>query len=100
MFDIKREDAFLQAVNYLLKNDEEQLTIHDLITKMGQLCKNLFSFKPMKRWLLDYVGESYIYWNEEEAIIITLRSISSNIFQKCHSLPKPEGHEIQKLRVI
>ena len=49
MFDIKREDAFLQAVNYLLKNDEEQLTIHDLITKMGQLCKNLFSFKPMKR---------------------------------------------------
>ena len=32
--------------------------------------------------------------------IITLRSIASNIFQKCYSLPKPEGHEIQKLRVI
>ena len=26
MFDIKREDAFLQAVNYLQENDEEQLT--------------------------------------------------------------------------
>ena len=36
MFDIKREDAFMQAVNYLLENDEEQLTIHDLITKNGQ----------------------------------------------------------------
>ena len=32
--------------------------------------------------------------------IITLRSIASYIFQKCYSLPKPEGHEIQKLRVI
>ena len=52
MFDVKREDTFLQAVNYLLENDEEQLTIHDLITKMSQLCENPFSFKPMKRRLL------------------------------------------------
>ena len=26
--------------------------------------------------------------------------MASNIFQKCYRLPKPEGHEIQKLRVI
>ena len=61
MLDIKREDAFLQAVNYLLENDEEQLTIHDLITQMDQLCENPFSFKHMKRRLLDYFGESYNY---------------------------------------
>ena len=30
----------------------------------------------------------------------TLGSIAFNIFQKCYSLPKPEDHEIQKLRVI
>ena len=47
--NIKREDAFLQAVNYLLEHDEEQRTIHDLRTKIGQLCENPFSFKPMKR---------------------------------------------------
>ena len=29
-FDIKREDAFLQAVNYLKENDEEQLIIQDV----------------------------------------------------------------------
>ena len=39
----------MQVVNYFLENDEEQLTIHDLITKMGQLCENLFSFKHMKK---------------------------------------------------
>ena len=49
MFYIRREDAFLQAVNYLLENDEEQLTIHDFITKMDQLCENPFRFKHMKR---------------------------------------------------
>ena len=27
MFDIKREDAFFKALNYLLENDEEQLSI-------------------------------------------------------------------------
>ena len=53
MFDIKREDAFLQSVNYLQENDEEQLTIKDLKTKMDQLCKSPFSFKHMKRRLLD-----------------------------------------------
>ena len=26
--------------------------------------------------------------------------MASNIFQKCYSLPKPEAHELQKLRVI
>ena len=61
MFDIKREDAFLQAVNCLLENDEEQLKFHDLITQMDQLCENPFSYKHMKRRLLDYFGESYNY---------------------------------------
>ena len=37
---------------------------------------------------------------KEKPNIFTLRSIACNIFQKCYSLPKPEGHEIQKLRVI
>ena len=32
--------------------------------------------------------------------IITLRSMTSKIFQKCISSPKPEGHELQKLRFI
>ena len=29
MFDIKREDSFLQALNYLQENDKEQLAIQD-----------------------------------------------------------------------
>ena len=37
---------------------------------------------------------------KEKPNIITLRRIACNIFLKCYSLPKPEGHEIQKLRVI
>ena len=32
--------------------------------------------------------------------IIILRSIASNVFQKCYSVPKLEGNEIQMLRVI
>ena len=37
---------------------------------------------------------------KEKRNMITLRSIACSIFQKCYSLPKPEGHEIQKFRVI
>ena len=46
-FDIKQEDAFLKAANFLKENDEEQLTIQDLVLQMGQLCGNPFSFKLM-----------------------------------------------------
>ena len=101
MFDIKREDAFLQAVNYLQENDKGQLTIQDLITKMDQLCESPFSFKHMQRRLLDYFGEIVII-NEIKGKpnIITLRSMASSIFQKCYSLPKPEGHDLHKLRGI
>ena len=90
----------MQAVNYLLENDEEQLTIQDLITKMGQFCESPFSFKHMKRRLLDYFDEIVIIIEMKAKLNInTLRSMASNIFQKCYSLPKPKGHEIQKLRV-
>ena len=99
--DIKREDALLQAVNYLKENDEEQLTIQDLVLKMGQLCENPFSLKHMKRRLLDYFGERVIITEMKgKPNIITLRSTASNILQKFYSLPKPEDTEQQKLRVI
>lgn len=43
--DSSREDAFLQAVNYLVENDEEQLTIADLVEKMGEFSEEPFSVK-------------------------------------------------------
>ena len=100
-FEIKREDAFLQAVNYLKENDEKQLTIQDLVLEMDQLCENPFSLKHMKRRLLDYFGERVIITEMKgKPNIITLRSTASNILQKFYSLPKPEDPEQQKLRVI
>ena len=68
---------------------------------MDQLCESSFSFKHMKRRLLDYFGERVIITEMRGQLnIITLRSMASNIFQKCNSLPKPKGYELQKLRVI
>ena len=43
---LKREDAFSQAVNYLLKNDEQQLTIHDLITKWASFVETYLASNP------------------------------------------------------
>ena len=55
----------------------------------------------MKRKLFDYFGGRVIITEVKgKPNIIILRIIASNIFQKCYSLPKLEGHEIQKLRVI
>ena len=100
-FDIKQEDAFLKAANFLKENDEEQLTIQDLVLQMGQLCENLFSFKLMKRRLLDYFGERAIIAEMKgKPNIIALRSTASNILQKFYSLPNPEDPELQKLRAI
>ena len=93
-FYIKRENAFLQAVFYLEEDDEEQLTIQDLITKIGQLCENLFSFKHMKKRLLDYFNEIIIVTEMKgKPNIITLRSTASNILHEFYSLPKSEDPE-------
>ena len=51
--------------------------------------------------LLDYFDERVIITAMKgKPNIIALRSMASNIFQKCYSLLKPEGNEIQKLSVI
>ena len=50
----------LQAIFFLQENVEEELKIQDSITKKGQLCKNPFSFRHMKRRSLDYFGERVI----------------------------------------
>ena len=36
-------------------------SVQDLIIKMGQLCKNPFRIKHMKRRLLDHYGENVIF---------------------------------------
>ena len=92
--NIKREDIFLQAVNYLQENDE-QLTIQDLIPKMGQLSENPFSFKHMKRRLPDYFDERVIITEIKGKPNITpLKSTVPNILQNFYSLAKPEDPEI------
>ena len=65
---------------------------------MGQLFKTPFSFKHMKRRLLDHHGERVIITEVKgKPNIVTLRSTTSNILKKFYSLPYSEDPEIQKL---
>ena len=79
IIDIKREDAFLQAVNYL--QEKVQFKIEKC-----QLCKTPFSFKHMKKRLLNHYSERAIITEVKgKPNKITLRSTASYILKDFYS---------------
>lgn len=45
-----QSDAFMKAIEYLEKNDDEQITISDLVNKMGEFCVDEpYSSRYMKK---------------------------------------------------
>jgi len=99
--DISREDAFLQAVNYFEENDEEQLTVRNLVEKMGEFSEEPFSVKHTKRRLQEYFGDKIIFSEiNGTPNIVTARSTASKILQYFYNLPKEDDIEKQKRQII
>ena len=62
--DKERTDAFLEVASFLEENDDEQITIHDLI---GRMENNLadsehgaYSYPQMQKKLQEYFGDTII----------------------------------------
>jgi hypothetical protein len=85
--EVQRQ-AFLQTCNFLEKNNEEQLTLSDLVEEMG---KNLegrtmtaYGKQYMKKRLLEHFGDGILICEDEgKAAVVTLRETaemnSSNV---------------------
>lgn len=87
--DVVRSDAFLKVVSFLEQNEDEQLTIKDLIKKMSEYTSDEntepYSFKHMKRELKHHFGDKLIISEIcGKSNVVSLQSTASAILQEFH----------------
>ena len=103
--DEVRSEAFLQVTRYLEQNDDEQITIHNLINHMRSViaeenCEP-YNFPYMKSQLLKHFGERIIIAEiNGKPNVVTFHSTASRILHDFHSQkhkdPEQEKAQITK----
>ncbi len=62
--DKERTDAFMEVASFLEENDDEQITIHDLISRMEDNLADseydAYSYPHMQQKLQEYFGDTVI----------------------------------------
>jgi hypothetical protein len=88
--------AFQKTMDYLIENEDEQITVIELIDKMSELCGDMaYTSVHMKSKLQDYFGDNVIITSElnGKRNVITLRKPARVILHEFHqnqSLSDPE----------
>ena len=83
-------DAFLKVVHFLEDNDDEQLTVSDLVKKMqevlGESANKPYSNRYMKDKLEEHFGENIIITNlHGKPNLVTLRKTAASILNEFHA---------------
>ena len=104
--DEEQEQAFSKMCAYLDANDEEQLTVSDLMFKMKEYMSNADSLPYGKQYLKGKLHERYgdcIYIAERDGSddIVTMREKTSDILRSYYNTTNEEGNEeSQKIKII
>lgn len=95
--------AFCQTLEYLIKNEDEQLTVNDMVTKMSELCGENLSYSQvhMKSKIQNHFGEDVIITEiNGRPNVITLRKTAKNILQDFHQSQSQNDPEVEKLNIL
>ena len=89
------------VANYLEENDDEQITLQDLVEKMNEKCDSPYSTVYMKTKLLKHFGDSIIITEiNGKQNVVTFRSNASTILQKFYERPKTRDPLEEKKEII
>ncbi len=96
-----RTAAFFQVMQFLEENDEEQMTLNDLILKMGEFLQGtdfkLYGAKWMRTKIKEHFGSSVIMTAPStKACVVTLRDTASSIL---HAFHKKQNSSIEDYRL-
>lgn len=103
--DCDQEEAFEKVCSFLEENDEEQLTISDLVAKMGEyLCDSksaAYGNQYLKEMLVRRYGRS-IFVTEGQGVknIVTFREKTCQILRDYYKSPQEDDEEAQKRAII
>jgi hypothetical protein len=90
-------------VEYLIQNEDEQLTVNDMVTKMSEICGENLSYSQvhMKSRLQSYFGDDVIFTEiNGRPNVITLRKTAKNILQDFHQSQSQNDTEAEKRNIL
>jgi hypothetical protein len=100
------DSAFLKIASFLEENDDEQITINDLISMMNDLLKDseeeAYSYRHMKRKLDEYFGDRIILTNINGKVnVVTFRAKAKTVLHDFYKdNQKKSDPEQEKIRLI
>ena len=102
--DTAKECAFIKVTKYLEDNDDEQITIGDLVNKMKDKCEqdiDIYTEKHMKRKLADHFGSRIVIASiNVKTDVVTFRNTASTIIlREFYDTPKHSDWEEEKRRI-
>lgn len=97
-----QEQGFQKVIQYLKENDNEQVTIADLVKHMETHSgKDAYTIVHMKRKLLKHFGSSIIITEINGlANVVTFQATASNIINNFYKQPKDLSQEDEKKLII
>lgn len=103
--DEEREQAFTKMCLYLEANDDEQLTISDLVCKMNEFLNDVDSIPYSRKYVKSKLKEIYgtrLHFAEREGLddIVTMAEKTSNILRSYYNTSKQDGDEEAQTRAI
>lgn len=101
--DKDRQEAFLAVSKYLEENDDEQVTVKDLVDKLGECCEQQpYSVRFMKEKLKEHFGDNIVITCiNGKADVVTINSTASTILRSFYEDSKgSDSAEADKIRVI
>ena len=100
--DSDQDEAFESVCEFLEENDEEQLTISDLVTKMGEYLRGskstAYGNQYFKEKLLSRYGNSIFVTGGRSGVknIVTFRGKTCNILREYYNSPREDDEEVRK----
>ena len=104
--DSDQDEAFERVCVFLEENDEEQLTISDLVAKMGEYLQGSKSMaygnQYLKEKLISRYGNSLFVTDGRCGVknIVTFREKTCDILRKYYNSPREEDEEAQKRAIL
>ena len=100
--DSTRNDAFFKVASYLEENDDEQITVNDLVAKMREYCGDeCYTPVHLKQRILEYFGKEVIITEiNGKANVVTFRSAASTVLHKFYEQQKHQDSDKEQLRII
>lgn len=98
--DERKAEAFEKVATYLVQNENEQITVNDLIIKMKEFTDDAYSHPTMKQELQNYFGEQLIVTEVNgKSNVVTFRKTASSSLHNFYA-KKVKDEDAQKELIL